>query len=59
MNAMEKQEMLADDVAQDVSLVPYIEVAPSSAFSPSLVSELADAVDRLAAKVARLTERAA
>lgn len=51
--------MLADDVAQVVSLVPYIEVAPSSAFSPSLVSELADAVDRLAAKVARLTERAA
>jgi hypothetical protein len=50
------EELLADDISQIVQRTPFIEVAPASVFSPSLVSELADAVDRLAAKVARLTE---
>lgn len=49
-------EMLADDVAQIVQRLPYLEVAPASMFTPGLLSELADASDRLATKVARLTE---
>lgn len=50
-------DLLADDVAQIIQRLPYIEVAPASAFSPGLLAELSDASDRLAAKVARLTER--
>ena len=50
------EEMLADDVAQIVQRLPYLEVAPTRLFTPGLVSELADASDRLAAKVAKLTE---
>lgn len=49
-------DLLADDIAQIVSRVPYIEVAPSRMFDASLASELAEAVDRLACKVARLSE---
>lgn len=50
------EEMLADDVAQIAQRVPYLEVAPKRYFTPGLVSELADASDRLAAKVASLQE---
>lgn len=49
-------EMLADDVAQIVQRLPYLEVAPARLFTPGLLSELADASDRLAAKVAKLSE---
>lgn len=51
-----KEEMLVDDVTQIVQRVPFIEVAPTDLFTPGLVSELADAVDRLAVKVAKLQE---
>ena len=50
------EEMLADDVAQIVQRLPYLEVAPARMFGPGMLSELADASDRLAAKVAKLTE---
>lgn len=53
------EEMLADDVAQIIQRLPYLEVAPASLFTPGLLSELQDASDRLALKVAKLTERAA
>ncbi len=62
MNAPVKfdaEQMLADDVAQIVQRLPYLEVAPARLFSPGLLSELADASDRLALKVAKLTERMA
>lgn len=52
----EQIDMLTDDVAQIVQRLPYLEVAPAHLFGPGLVSELADASDRLAAKVAKLTE---
>lgn len=55
---MNIEEMLADDVAQIAQRVPYLEVAPNRYFTPGLVSELADASDRLAAKVASLQEAA-
>jgi len=54
--ADERMEMLIDDVTQVVQRVPFIEVAPATLFDPGLVSELADAVDRLAVKVAKLQE---
>lgn len=54
--AIAKQEMLIDDVTQIVQRVPFIEVAPAKLFGPGLLSELADAVDRLAVKVAKLQE---
>lgn len=50
------EEMLADDVSQIVQRLPYLEVAPARLFTPGLLSELVDASDRLAAKVAKLTE---
>ena len=50
------EEMLADDVAQIIQRLPYLEVAPARLFGPGLLSELVDASDRLAAKVAKLTE---
>jgi hypothetical protein len=49
-------DMLTDDVSQIVQRLPYLEVAPARMFTPGLLSELADASDRLAAKVAKLTE---
>ncbi len=54
--AFDAAEMLADDVSQIVQRLPYIEVAPCAMFTPGLLSELADASDRLAAKVAKLAE---
>lgn len=62
MNApvtFDAEQMLADDVAQIVQRLPYLEVAPARLFTPGLLSELADASDRLALKVAKLTERMA
>jgi len=54
--AIGKREMLIDDVTQIAQRVPFIEVAPARLFDPGLLSELADASDRLAAKVAKLQE---
>ena len=51
-----KEGMLIDDVTQIVQRVPFIEVAPARLFTPGLVAELADAVDRLAVKVGKLQE---
>lgn len=45
---------LVDDVAEIVSRVRYIEVSPAYLWESGLLSELADASDRLAAKVAKL-----
>lgn len=53
---MNAAEMLIDDVTQIAQRVPFLEVAPARLFEPGLISELADASDRLAAKVARLQE---
>lgn len=50
-------EMLVDDVTGICQRVPFIEVAPAKLFDPSLLSELADAADRLSAKVGDLQER--
>jgi hypothetical protein len=50
-------EMLIDDVTNICQRVPFLEVAPRSLFTAGLVSELADASDRLAAKVADLQEQ--
>lgn len=49
-------EMIVDDVTQIAQRVPFIEVAPARLFDVGLVAELADATDRLAAKVAQLQE---
>ena len=54
--AFDAEAMLADDVAQIVQRLPYLEVAPARLFSPGLLSELRDASDRIALKVAKLTE---
>lgn len=51
------REMLIDDVAKIIERVPFIEVAPASLFTTGLVSELAEASDRLAATVAKLQEK--
>lgn len=59
IEAATAEEMLADDVAQIVQRLPYLEVAPAHLFTPGLLSEIADASDRLACKVAKLTERKA
>ena len=53
---MNADEMLIDDITQIAQRVPYIEVAPTRLFSVGLLSELADASDRLAAKVGKLQE---
>ena len=50
------QEQLVDDVTQIVQRVRYVELAPTRMWEPGLVSELADAADRLSAKVAKLNE---
>jgi hypothetical protein len=50
-------EGLVEDVTAIARAVRYIEVAPARLFDVSLLSELADASDRLAAKVADLQER--
>ena len=52
------EEMIVDDVTQIVQRVPFIEVAPARLFDSGLVAELAEASDRLAAKVAKLQEQA-
>ena len=52
-----KREMLVDDVTQLAQRVPFIEVAPAALFDAGLLSELADASDRLAATVAKLQEK--
>ncbi len=51
------KEMLVDDVTSICQRIPFIEVAPPRMFDVSLLSELADASDRLAARVADLQER--
>lgn len=51
-----KEEMLIDDVTQIIQRVPFIECAPAHLFDTGLISELADAVDRLAVKVGKLQE---
>ena len=51
------REGLIEDVTAISRAVRYIEVAPVRMFDASLLSELADASDRLAAKVADLQER--
>lgn len=53
---MTYQSMIVDDVTQIAQRIPYLEVAPPRFFSVGLVSELADASDRLAVKVAKLQE---
>lgn len=50
-------EGLVEDVTSISNAVRYVEVAPVRLFDASLLSELADASDRLAAKVADLQER--
>ena len=54
---MNAAELVIDDVTQIVQRVPFLEVAPARYFEPGLVSELADASDRLAATVAKLQEK--
>lgn len=70
MNAQAKRETVGDvldqldqrraAIIEDVTAISqaarYLEVAPVNLFDASLVSELADSSDRLAAKVARLQE---
>lgn len=48
---------LVEDVTAIACAVRYVEVAPARLFDASLLSELADTSDRLAAKVADLQER--
>lgn len=50
------REQLTDDVTQIVQRVRYIECAPQRLWEPGLISELADAADRLSAKAAKLQE---
>lgn len=50
------RSQLVDDVTQIIQRVPYVECAPVRLWEEGLVSELADAVDRLAVKVAQLQE---
>lgn len=47
---------LVDDVTQVCQRVQYIECAPARLWEPGLISELADAAERLTAKVAKLQE---
>jgi hypothetical protein len=54
--ALSMKEQLVDDVTQIVQRVRYVECAPTRLWEAGLVSELADAVDRLADKVAKLQE---
>ena len=50
------KDQLVDDVTQICQRVRYVEVAPTRLWEVGLVSELADAVDRLSVKVAKLQE---
>lgn len=50
------REQIVDDVTQIIQRVPYIERYQARLFEPGLLSELAEASDRLAAKVADLQE---
>ena len=50
------EECLIDDVTQVCQRVPFIERYPDRLWDIGLVSELADAADRLAVKVAKLQE---
>lgn len=52
------KEQLRDDVTQIIQRVPFIECAPLRLFDDGLLSELADASDRLAATIAKLKEKA-
>jgi uncharacterized Fe-S cluster-containing radical SAM superfamily enzyme len=49
-------EQLVDDVTQICQRVPFVETAPARLWESGLVSELADAIDRLSVKVAKLQE---
>lgn len=49
-------DQLVDDVTQICQRVQYVELAPKRYWTPGLISELADAADRLAVKVAKLQE---
>lgn len=50
------REQLVDDVTQICQRVRYVECAPARLWESGLVTELADAVDRLAVKVGQLQE---
>jgi hypothetical protein len=50
------REQLIDDVTQIIQRVRFVEVAPTRLWEPGLVSEFAEAVDKLAVKVAKLQE---
>jgi hypothetical protein len=52
------REQLVDDVTQIIQRVRFIECAPARLWETGLVSELADATDRLAATIAKLQEKA-
>jgi hypothetical protein len=47
---------IIEDVAQIVRVAPFVARCPSRMFTPGLASELAEAVDILACKVADLKE---
>lgn len=50
------REALIDDATHIIQRVPYIERYPAQIWEPGLISELAEASDRLAAKVTQLQE---
>jgi hypothetical protein len=50
------RESMVDDVTQIIQRVPYIERYPRRLWEAGLLSELAEASDRLAARVAHLQE---
>lgn len=52
-----KAEALTDDVTGICQRVPFIESAPADLFSDGLLSELAEASDRLAVAVSKIQER--
>lgn len=56
MFAASVREVLIDDVTHVIQRIPFIERYPASLWDAGLVDELADASDRLAAKVAQLQE---
>lgn len=47
---------IVEDVSQIVRVAPFVARCPSRCFTPGLASELAEAVDILACKVADLKE---
>lgn len=48
------KEQLRDDVTNVIQRVPYIECAPAHLWEPGLVSELAEAAEKLTAKLSKL-----